>query len=89
VQSYEFSALCLGWDGAHAILEQRNRIEKGDILEILSPNNYFQSTVKAERILDMENNELECADKVQQIIKLPCALPLSKNDILRKRISEK
>ena len=89
VQSYEFSALCLGWDGAHAILEQRNRIEKGDILEILSPNNCFQSTVKAERILDMENNELECADKVQQIIKLPCALPLSKNDILRKRISEK
>lgn len=87
VQNYEFSAVCLGSDGSCIILEQRNKIKRGDVLEILSPNNYDQGSIKAEYIYDMENNLLECADKVQQIIKIPCSLPLSKNDILRKCIN--
>ena len=86
LQSYEFAALCLSSDGSYAVVEQRNKINRGDILEILSPNSYNHSTIKAEHILDIEDNPLECADKVQQIIKIPCSEPLQKNDILRKRI---
>ncbi len=86
LQSYEFTALCLSSDGSYAVVEQRNKINRGDILEILSPNSYNHSTIKAKHILDIEDNPLECADKVQQIIKIPCSEPLQKNDILRKRI---
>lgn len=86
VQDYEFSALCLGWDGANAILEQRNKINKGDTLEILSPNDYSASSIRVSQITDLDGNEIECANRVQQIIKIPCSLPLSKNDILRKCI---
>lgn len=86
VQSYEFSALCLGWEDGQAILEQRNKINKGDILELLSPGKYHGLKIRAEKITDMEGAELECANKVQQIIKIPCPVPLNKNDILRKKI---
>ena len=62
----------------------RNKFQVGDILEVVSPTDSFQKSFKIEKIVDQNRNDLQIADKVQQLLFINCDLDLQPMDILRK-----
>ena len=80
----EFIAVVKDYKDGFAFVEQRNRFQVGDTLEILSPSENFQKTFKVEEMFAGEE-KISVADKVQQIIKLKVPYMLSPNDILRRK----
>ena len=80
----EFIAVVKDYQGGFAFVEQRNRFQVGDTLEILSPSDNFQKTFKVEEMF-AGNEKISVADKVQQIVKLKVPFTLSPNDILRRK----
>lgn len=86
VQSHEFIAVVLedtsaGW----ALVEMRNQFKVGEELEVLSPNDTFNKKFVVTKILDEDENELECARRVQQKLFVATDLPLKRGDILRRK----
>ena len=61
----------------------RNRFKRGDLLQVLSPNETFNSEFVVDRIEDEKGNIVEDAKIVQQKLKLYLDLNLKKGDILR------
>lgn len=87
VQTHEFMALVTGdWDGEKAQIEMRNRFKLGDELEVLSPNDTFNKTIKVAHMKNMDGAEILDAKNVQEKLYLYTDLPLKKHDILRKKI---
>ena len=80
----EFIAVVKDYQDGFAFVEQRNRFQVGDTLEILSPSDNFQKTFKVEEMF-AGDEKISVADKVQQIIKLKVPFTLSPNDILRRK----
>ncbi len=88
VQTYEYMAYVIeNSDGEKTLIEQRNRFKVGDELEVLSPNECFNKTIKLTKMTDENGNDLQDAKNVQQKIYIYTNLPLEKGDILRKKIS--
>ncbi len=86
---WEFTASVLGYDEEKKaiVLQQRNRFGKGDVLEILSPDErYFGKTVTVEGMTDGDGKPVDDAKIVQQTVYLPSEYRLEKDDILRKRV---
>ncbi len=87
VQTYEYMAYAIeNSDGEKTLIEQRNRFKIGDELEVLSPNECFNKTIKLTKMTDEIGNDLQDAKNVQQKIFIYTNLPLEKGDILRKKI---
>lgn len=87
VQSHEFMAICLKDASCGKVLvEQRNRFEVGDTLEVLSPTDTFNQELKVECMTDEEGTPVSDARIVQQRLYLATSLPLHAGDILRKKI---
>ncbi len=87
VQTYEYMAYAIeNSDGEKTLIEQRNRFKIGDELEVLSPNECFNKTIKLTKMTDENGNDLQDAKNVQQKIFIYTNLPLEKGDILRKKI---
>ena len=80
----EFIAVVKDYQDGFAFVEQRNRFQVGDTLEILSPSDNFQKTFKVEEMF-AGDEKIFVADKVQQIVKLKVPFTLSPNDILRRK----
>lgn len=89
VQSHEFVAIVEeDANGDCVKIQQRNRFQKGDVLEVLSPNaNTFNKTIVVESLTSLAGEQVDDAKQVQQILFLKTNLPLKKGDILRKSIS--
>lgn len=88
VQTYEYMAYVIeNSDGEKTLIEQRNRFKIGDELEVLSPNECFNKTIKLTKMTDENGNDLQDAKNVQQKIYIYTNLPLEKGDILIKKIS--
>lgn len=80
----EFVAICLeDSKEGKVLIEQRNRFKKGDILEVLSPNETFLKQIKVEKVFTQNGEEVEDCMKVQQKLYLVTDLNLKQNDILR------
>ncbi len=90
IQSYEFMAIVKedAKDG-YVLIEQRNRFKIGDTLEVLSPNDTFNQKIFVESMLDENDEMVEDASRVQQLLKLKTSLDLKEGDILRKVVVEK
>lgn len=90
IQSYEFMAIVKedAKDG-YVLIEQRNRFKTGDTLEVLSPNDTFNQIIFVETMFDENNEIVEDASRVQQLLKLKTSLNLKEGDILRKVVVEK
>lgn len=90
VQSYEVMATVMedSQDGC-ALVEQRNRFKKGDILQILSPSDNFNKEFMVDEIFDEYGESILDAKNVQQKLKLKTPYKLYKGDFLRKKIIEK
>lgn len=85
VQTAEFVAKVVE-DSHNGIVkvEMRNRFKKGDVLEILSPNDAFLKKIKIEKIVDGKGSEIDDCKRVQDIVTINCPYDLKAGDILRR-----
>ena len=89
VQTHEFIAVVLeNACNGFVKIQMRNRFKVGDVLEVLSPNENFNKKIKVSCMMDENQNIIEDAKVVQQIIYLKTDLNLMKGDFLRKQLSE-
>lgn len=89
VQTHEFIAVVLeNAENGFVKIQMRNRFKVGDVLEVLSPNDNFNKKIKVSFMMDENQNIIEDAKVVQQIIYLKTDLNLMKGDFLRKQLSE-
>lgn len=81
-----FIASVKGYDeeNGRMIIEMRNRFQKGDVLEVLSPGNSFGKKIRVERITDEKGKEIEDAKLVQQTLYLYTDVRAEKGDFLRR-----
>ena len=71
-------------DEGYFIAEMRNRFKMGDKLELLTPNDNFNSVILPGRITDEEGNDIEDAKIVQQKLRIYSDIKVSAGDILRR-----
>ena len=71
-------------DEGYFIAEMRNRFKKGDKLELLTPNDNFNSVILPVKITDAEGNDIEDAKIVQQKLRIYSDIKVSAGDILRR-----
>ncbi len=85
-RDYDFLGLVKFYDEktGFATIEQRNKICKGDSVEIIGPYVDF-FTQKIDLILDEENQPIESAPHAQQIIKIKMEKPVIENYMLRSK----
>ncbi len=89
VQTHEFMAIVTEeYQDGRVVIEQRNRFVKGDELEILSPNQYFNHVLKVEDMIDDQGEQVEVANKVQQRLRIKTDMQLQVGDILRKKMEK-
>ena len=87
IQTHEFMALVVSdYDGEKVLIEQRNRFKVGDELEVLSPNEYFNEKIVVGLMKNEKGEVVEDAKNVQEKLYLYTNIPLTKNDILRKKV---
>ena len=86
VATHEFVAAVLedAKDGK-VFVEMRNRFEKGDELEVLSPNETFNKKIIVSKMTNEQGEEIEVAKNVQEKLWIETNLPLKTGDILREK----
>jgi putative protease len=81
-QTHRFAGAVLACENGVATVEQRNRFEKGDTLEVVSPV-LRNAVLLADDITDTDGAPVEIANKVKQILRIKTDLPLAPGDLLR------
>lgn len=71
-------------DEGYFLVEMRNRFKKRDALELLTPNDNFNSVIVVGKMTDEDGNEIEDAKLVQQKLRIYSDIKVSAGDILRK-----
>ena len=71
-------------DEGYFIAEMGSRFKKGDKLELLTPNDNFNSVILPVKITDEEGNDIEDAKIVQQKLRIYSDIKVSAGDILRR-----
>jgi len=88
--NYQFVAKVLSSDGEFIKAQLRNKIIIGNELQILSPDNNFNQTIKIQEMFDDKNCEknspITIANKVKQTIYIKSNIKLSDGDMLRKKL---
>lgn len=85
IQSHRFMAIVLSDQKDGKVkLQQRNKFEVGDTLEVLSPTNNFNKQLKVKELKNEDGEIVEVANHVKQVLYLKTDLDLKKGDILRK-----
>ncbi|MBU5426698.1 U32 family peptidase [Tissierella pigra] len=85
VRGYDFIGMILDYNEETKIatIEQRNRIFKGEEIEIFGPyKEFFTQTI--EKMWDENMNEIEVAPHPQQIVKILMKNPVEAMDMIRK-----
>ena len=72
----------------YVVAEMRNRFKKGDVLEVLSPDQHFGKTFIVDQISDSKGVETDDAKLVQEHYKLSCPYVLHKGDYLRRKVEK-
>ena len=83
----EFIAVSAEDGDGEATVEMRSRFAVGDVLEVLSPYDSFGHSFTVEKIIDPDGKSVGVADKVQQLVRINCDVPIHKYDILRRNRS--
>ncbi len=81
-----FIASVLGYDKEKKLakIEMRNRFKIGDILEVLSPNDYHNKQIEVTELYNEKGIMVEDAKLVQEILYLKTDIQLCEGDILRR-----
>ena len=85
-QTYDFVAFVKGNNEDGIVVEQRNRFEVGDELEVLSPTENFNKIIKVEEIINSKGESILQAKNVQELVTIKTITKLSEGDILRKKV---
>lgn len=86
-RSHDFVGLVQSYDSISriAIIEVRNRIKRGEVLEFVGPKTeIFSQTVNS--LKDEDGQEIEVAPHPHQIVKIKTNQPVAASDMLRRRI---
>lgn len=86
-REFTFIGLVLDYDSESkvALVEQRNKINVGDEVEIFGPGTVcFCQTIS--QMTDDAGNPIDSAPHAQQIVRIPVIQPVGKNFMLRRRI---
>lgn len=87
IQTHDFIAIVIkDAESKLALIEMRNKFQKGDKLEVLSPNETFNKTIVVEEIFDENMEPLDLVNKPTQKVYIRTDLDLKTNDILRREI---
>lgn len=87
IRTYDFMGIVLDYNERTkvATIEQRNRLMKGEKIEIFGPRKDFL-TQTIEEIKNEKGEEIEVANRPKELIYLKVNSPVSKWDILRKKL---
>jgi putative protease len=83
---YTYIADVLGSEDGFVVAEMRNRFKKGDLLEVLSPDNTFLKTFVAEEIYDSAGNFVDDAKLVQEKYRIKCPYVIEQGAYLRRKV---
>jgi len=86
LRTYDFMGVVRGYDQEkeEAVVEVRNKIFKGDQLELVVPGRKT-FTITADYLLDEEGAEIEAAPHPKQLIKIPLAEEIPVGSLLRRQ----
>lgn len=86
IRTWEFVGVVRGYDESDGtlLIEQRNRILKGDEVEIVQPNG-LDIPLTVGEMWDMEDNLITSAPHPQMLLKIKLDQPVQKDSMLRKR----
>ena len=82
---YIYVADVVGYEDGFVHAEMRNRFKKGDILEILSPDENFGKSFPVEEMYDSKGEFAEDGKLVQEVYKIKCPYAIKKGDYLRRK----
>lgn len=87
-REFTFIGLVLSYDPQTktALVEQRNKINEGDEVEVFGPGNHCFSQVIC-GMTDEEGTPIDSAPHAQQLVKIPMDQPVGKNFMVRRHIS--
>ena len=74
----------VGCEDGYIFAEMRNRFKKGDVLEVLSPDDTFAKSFTVDELFDSKGEATDDAKLVQEIYKIKCPYALKKGDYLRR-----
>ncbi len=83
-QTHRFAGVVLACENGVATVMQRNRFERGDALEVVSPT-LIHAVLHADDMTDENGEPVEIANRVQQILRIRTDLALAPGDFLRIR----
>lgn len=87
IKTWEFVGVVKDYESDGMLLiEQRNRIQKGDWVEIMQPNGRDIPLTITE-MWDMEGNLITSAPHPQMLLKIKIDQPIQKDSMLRKKLS--
>ncbi len=80
----DFLGVVLDYDekNKEIILEERNYFKVNDKINIFGPKKESFS-LKVEYIKDEEGNKIPCARHPKEVLRIPCTIKVSKNDLIR------
>lgn len=84
IQEYTIAAVVKSYDAEQKIatLEQRNKFEKGDVLEVINPGgDSFSFTL--EHMENAEGEKIDSAPHAQMTVKMPMEMPVGEYSIIR------
>ncbi len=86
IREYDFIGVVHDYDESNGIatVEQRNRIVKGDEIEVIGPN-YIMFNQTVGTMLDEKGEEIDVAPHPQQLIKIKMNKPVEKYFIIRRK----
>lgn len=89
IREYDFIGVVLDYDKERgmALVEQRNRIFKGDYIEVIGPD-YKGFEFQIERMLNDKDEHIDVAPHPQQKVKIYMDRPVEKYYILRRKREE-
>ncbi len=82
---YVYIADVLSGGENEARIQMRNRFKKGDVLEVLSPDNTFGKSFTVEKIINSKGEETEDGKLVQEMYTVNCPYVLHAGDYLRRK----
>ena len=88
ISNQDFLGIILDYDENTKIatIEQRNKYKKGDIVEIFGPEHNI-ITIKLDKIIDIDGNEIEVVRHPRQIVKIRIDETLFVDDMLRVKLN--
>ena len=82
---YVYIADVKGSEDGFVLAEMRNRFKKGDVLEVLSPDENFGKTFTVDEVYDGKGEATEDCKLVQEVYRIRCPYQVKQGDYLRRK----